>query len=298
MSYTNAQEKLTLGGRYVNLVRRAVDRRRQRFTQLLRGRGLEIGALQNPTSLPASSEVIYSDILTIDQLEKIYPGSKHPNIISDSESFPTVADDSFDFVVANHVIEHVSRPIRALAEWHRILRPGGLLLMAVPDKRFTFDAQRERTSLEHLVADFYSDLPADELNKCHLLEWACHVEHLVPGTRDYAHWISDQLERGYSVHNHVWVVQDLFETLTWMARHTHARFALEQWSNSSPLRGDFVLLLRVHKGSNKGKVSTTGFFLVRAFADLQHHVLQLSVTAIRLIGRMRRSFLGHHTNVR
>ncbi|MEM7210667.1 MAG: methyltransferase domain-containing protein [Pseudomonadota bacterium] len=40
-------------------------------------------------------------------------------------------DDSFDMVIANHVLEHVD-DAKAFAEIHRILRPGGQALITVP----------------------------------------------------------------------------------------------------------------------------------------------------------------------
>lgn len=41
-------------------------------------------------------------------------------------------DGYFDAVLANHVLEHVERDDRALAEVRRVLRPGGLALLQVP----------------------------------------------------------------------------------------------------------------------------------------------------------------------
>lgn len=42
------------------------------------------------------------------------------------------ADASFDVVVHSDTLEHVARPIRALAECRRVLRPGGLIVFTVP----------------------------------------------------------------------------------------------------------------------------------------------------------------------
>lgn len=260
----------------------AVERHRQSFARLLRGRGLEIGALMNPTPLPHATEVLFSDILTGEQIDRLYPGSTHPDIISDSEQFPTVDSQAFDFVIANHVLEHVTSPIRALSEWHRILKPGGLLLMALPDKRFTFDRRRQRTTLDHLVEDFRSDAPPHDLNRVHLLEWAEHVEGLTPGTGAFDTWVASQLANGYSVHNHVWVAQDLFELLDWMRLNTPAVFAPERWANSSPARGEFVLLLRALP--ERGTVTFAG---ARTRARLQHPLLELSALATRAARRLR-----------
>ena len=39
---------------------------------------------------------------------------------------------SFDFVLCTEVLEHVSEPRRVCAELHRVLRPGGQILVTVP----------------------------------------------------------------------------------------------------------------------------------------------------------------------
>lgn len=42
------------------------------------------------------------------------------------------ADDSFDLLLANHVLEHVDAPDLALAEIHRVLKPGGHAILQTP----------------------------------------------------------------------------------------------------------------------------------------------------------------------
>ena len=42
-------------------------------------------------------------------------------------------DESFDVLTAWHVIEHVADVAQTLAEWRRVLRPGGLLVLETPD---------------------------------------------------------------------------------------------------------------------------------------------------------------------
>jgi SAM-dependent methyltransferase len=40
--------------------------------------------------------------------------------------------DSFDVILCTQVLEHVPRPLKALREFHRVLKPGGLLVATVP----------------------------------------------------------------------------------------------------------------------------------------------------------------------
>lgn len=45
------------------------------------------------------------------------------------------ADNGFDLVIANHVLEHVSDADRALAEIRRVLKPGGYTILQTPYSR-------------------------------------------------------------------------------------------------------------------------------------------------------------------
>jgi SAM-dependent methyltransferase len=47
-----------------------------------------------------------------------------------------LADNSLDIVTAKHTLEHVDDPLRGLREIHRVLRPGGVALIVVPDAAY------------------------------------------------------------------------------------------------------------------------------------------------------------------
>lgn len=61
-----------------------------------------------------------------------YPHIDHRH---DIRSLPMFADDSADLLYASHVLEYFDRVevLDVLAQWRRVLRPGGVLRLAVPD---------------------------------------------------------------------------------------------------------------------------------------------------------------------
>lgn len=78
------------------------------------------------------------------------------------QSFP---DDTFDVVIALDVLEHLERPRDAVREFHRTLRPGGLLLATVPIRPDTEEAAVARVTrdpdgtLLHLMEPEYHGDP-------------------------------------------------------------------------------------------------------------------------------------------
>jgi SAM-dependent methyltransferase len=63
-------------------------------------------------------------------------------------------DGSLDLVVASEVIEHLIDPGRAIAEFHRVLRPGGHVLITVPNVAFwRFRLEALRGGVPSVTAD-------------------------------------------------------------------------------------------------------------------------------------------------
>ena len=50
------------------------------------------------------------------------------DIIAEADDLHMVADESQDYVFASHVLEHCEDMGKALAEWGRVLKPGGYLV--------------------------------------------------------------------------------------------------------------------------------------------------------------------------
>ena len=59
----------------------------------------------------------------------------HVDLVSRVERLPMFPDGSVELIYAAHVLEHFSRKEyrEALKEWYRLLAPGGILRLAVPD---------------------------------------------------------------------------------------------------------------------------------------------------------------------
>lgn len=60
--------------------------------------------------------------------------SRRPDIVGDAEDLP-FQDASFGVVICSEVFEHLKHPERAAAEIHRVLKPGGTLVLTT---RFAF----------------------------------------------------------------------------------------------------------------------------------------------------------------
>jgi len=54
------------------------------------------------------------------------------NLFCDLLDIP-IAGNTQDYIIACHCLEHTIHTIKALKEWHRLLKVGGVLAVAVPD---------------------------------------------------------------------------------------------------------------------------------------------------------------------
>jgi SAM-dependent methyltransferase len=82
--------------------------------------------------------------------------------VADGCDFSVIPEETYDFVLASHVFEHLANPLRMLQECKRVLKTKGALLIIVPDKRATFDRKRPFTPFEHLQTDFEANTPEDD----------------------------------------------------------------------------------------------------------------------------------------
>lgn len=55
------------------------------------------------------------------------------DVVTSGDNLPMFKQNSLDYVVARHNLEHYQDPIKTLLEWRRVLKPGGLLILTLPD---------------------------------------------------------------------------------------------------------------------------------------------------------------------
>lgn len=218
------------------------------------GQGLEIGGLHLPLPVPPKASVRYVDRMPAAELRREYPELAsfdlvEVDVIDNGETLETVDSESQDFIIANHFLEHCEDPIGTIGVHLNRLRPGGVLFYAVPDKRFTFDHNREVTPVEHMVEDHLSGPEKSRMG--HYREWVKFVD---PGSPDGGKLTDEQLEaeaarlerESYSIHMHVWSQAEFLQMIL-KARELHDEmFDIEAAAH----RGiEFMVVLRKHGGT-------------------------------------------------
>lgn len=191
---------------------------REAMASCLSGHGLEIGPGAAPFPVPLSCGVLFGDRLDhgelVSQNAHASPADAvaRPDIGMDLDFVPPLREGTLDFVVACHVIEHTRDPIGAIERARRLLRPGGRLLLVVPDKHRTFDRHRPLTALDHLVQDFRH--PDRSRDFPHYVEFFTLAFPQPPGAIEGA--ARSSFEREHAIHYHVWEHATFRQMLRWI----------------------------------------------------------------------------------
>jgi len=86
-----------------------------------------------------------------------------PDLVADVFKLPTIKNNSVDLIYACHVLEHAT-PVQAadaLFRWNSILKPNGVLRLAVPDLQAVFDYYRTTGDLQELKSFIYGSQKHD-----------------------------------------------------------------------------------------------------------------------------------------
>lgn len=149
--------------------------------------GIEIGAsAHNPFNLPHCQNVDYTDSIDtkFKQAELRNCGKMAKvDVVANGDKLP-FSDESLDYIVAAHVLEHFFDPIRTMEEWWRVVRPGGYILLLLPHEKRVPDESRPFTTLTELLARHEGRFTIDQVN------WTgAHG-----GKNDHGHWTVWNLE--------------------------------------------------------------------------------------------------------
>lgn len=102
-------------------------------------RVMEVGpgsGIYLPVLAEAATEVIASDIEDAYLHHLIPIDERYPNLhlVRDDITRSTFPDAHFDLILCTEVIEHIRDSPAALREMHRLLRPGGVLILSTPQR--------------------------------------------------------------------------------------------------------------------------------------------------------------------
>jgi hypothetical protein len=120
--------------------------------------GLEIGALNNPMVHKSEGKIRYVDFADTETIRgRPYASTINPadivnvDIVWGDRPLAQAVPEPVDYVIAAHVIEHVPDIIGWLHDIRSVLRNTGVLSLAVPDRRFTFDYRRNESTIGEMV---------------------------------------------------------------------------------------------------------------------------------------------------
>jgi hypothetical protein len=126
-----------------------------------RMRGLEIGALNKPLVRKSDGDIRYVDWADTETIKaKGYDSSIDPDdivevdIVWAAQPLSEAVGRPVDYIVASHVIEHAPDVLGWLHDLAGALKPDGLLALAVPDKRYSFDLRRNPSTLGEVIEAF------------------------------------------------------------------------------------------------------------------------------------------------
>ena len=133
--------------------------------------------------------------------------------ISEASELENVKNNSYDFLLSCHSLEHIANPLKALKRWSEVLKTSGTIVLVLPDKNHTFDINRPYTTFEHLLQDYQNNVSEtdsthfEEVIKLH--ESGKDPNPQIPGE------FTKRVESNYairSVHHHVFNL-DLLEKM-------------------------------------------------------------------------------------
>lgn len=136
----------------------------------LSGIGLEIGPMAWPVVEKEEGRIYYTDWTDTEALRERNKDNPSLNDVKEivdidfvwtpqkelEECVPfdrifSKGVQKFDYIVASHVIEHIANTVGWLRELFQVVKINGIVSLAFPDMRYTFDAYRTPTSISDVI---------------------------------------------------------------------------------------------------------------------------------------------------
>ncbi len=194
----------------------------ERYVSLEKSRGLEFGAFDLPTVPSTIGDCAIADVRSECHLSDRFQVPWDEICPVDCVVEPGVPltdqiDLRFDYVVLCHVLEHIPDVIGMVNELAGLLVDGGILLIALPDKRQTPDVVRNSTSLPRLIERSLSRTKAASLSEIAEFSLAWRTEsrsEYLRSPRSFFDSVIHELEHGEpDVHCNVWQDDEFFEQM-------------------------------------------------------------------------------------
>lgn len=110
-----------------------------------------------------STNTLWEGSIASGNTYKYYRNNIGTQFISEATDLHMLENECYDFLISSNCLEHIANPLIAVQEWLRVIKKGGLILLALPNKIHNFDHNRPVTSFEHLLQDYNSNIGEDDL---------------------------------------------------------------------------------------------------------------------------------------
>lgn len=201
--------------------------------------GIEIGGAMNPTILlDRRIQLMQLDFMQHTMNEEGYKDMElvKVDIIDDGETLSTIDNTSLDFIIACHMIEHCRNPIGTIRTFLSKLRAGGIVFLAIPDKRYTFDHVRNLTDFDHLILD--------DTNPSKEREYLDYCDSWGTEALSFTNFV----EKGYShFHYHVWDSNSFVDFMYRLQKYLNNSFTIEQVGNLDASETAIEIILVIKK---------------------------------------------------
>lgn len=204
---------------------------------LLAGTGIEIGSFEHPAKIPNAETIISCDRLNREEAQKLFPEVNcnlldEPQLVFDLDAvgLSHFDDQSLDFVIMNHVIEHLVNPVAAIKEIYRTLKTKGHFVISAPDKEYTFDLNRPLSDEKEIFEIFHNKEKVAPIQKYLPLIEYIHTDLLTASKKvieEKLRYFRDRRE-----HLHIWTAETFKEFLLKSFKLLNAKYVCEFEVNS------------------------------------------------------------------